>query len=209
MNTRLPVFRTLVCLLLVSTFACSRRTADLGHQDSGDFRKLQNAGCSAGTITRLQDLKISTAEIDEIILIRNAGTADETCVSLVELDHRRSTKFSEGRHVAELRNAGMSDQTIIQLHKLRAIDSWTSDIATMRRAGISDDAIEGMAKLRLKDSHFSLSGKEIAKIKNAGYGEDGIVRLLERGLNSGQVADVTALRKKGRSEEEIMRTLFP
>jgi hypothetical protein len=203
---QIVIYNMIVCLAL-AFIACGPRKDD--GRNSTLYETLHNAGCGDYTIASLVKLKITDGEAAQVVTMRNAGTSDPTVVSIFQMDRRYTPVFTIGDAVASLRNAGISDLLLLDLVGLRALPDWTSDIVAMRNAGISDQTIEDLAEMKFKTGKPVPNGAAISIIKNTGYSESGILMLCERGVTEEQVPTIVKLRNEGKTEDEIVKQLFP
>ena len=196
----------MVCILTISIVNCSQSD---GRLNSPIYQTLHKAGCGDYSIANLQKLHISEDEAEQAALMRNAGTEDNTIIRLFVISRTYQPRFVFGDAVARMRHAGMGDFTILEIADYHAIPDWADDVIAMRNAGISDITIVQFAAMKYRDGKKILSGNEIASIKNTGFTERGLLSLAEHDLTRSQIDSVIEMRNEGKSELEILQTLYP
>jgi hypothetical protein len=146
------------------------------------------------SITELQSLKISNAEIAELAVAKQAGLSDPSCIQLVRLARSRGQTFTDGQSIASLLSAGMSEPSILQLAHLNQLGIWSGEAQAMRLAGLSDPVIVAVAQ-RIVQHLPVLSGKKLADLKNAGASDAAILDMVQRGVSEAEASYYVAARQ--------------
>jgi hypothetical protein len=174
---RLPCVALAALALLA---ACTRRA---------DTRPLIEAGVSFEAVRELHRMKVTNAEVLELVRIKNAGAVEPTLLELLRIARSRDRALASAEAVVHLRNAGMSDAAVLELARLDQLDAWADEARVIRLAGFSDAVVLELARRRTAGQPVP-SGPSLAQLKNAGYTESAILDLIRKGSTD---ADVSAL----------------
>jgi hypothetical protein len=169
-----------LCLVLMGAAGCKRNRG-------ADLTPLDNLGLSYSSLEELRSLEVRSAEVPELVKAKRAGLSDAGCVDLLRIARARQHAFADGDGVASLLQVGMSEQTVLELARLNQLGLQTGEEQAMRLAGLSDRVILAMARRRAAGQP-ALSGAALARMKNAGVGEEKMLELIDRGLTDEQVA---------------------
>ena len=143
---------------------------------------LDQAGMSLGSIDQLQQAQVNDLEVQQLILVRQAGLSDDACVDLVRIAHERHKPFTDGQVVADLAGAGLKQDSVLTLARLNLLDSWAGEAEVMRLGNLSDAIILAVAKRRAAGLTV-MSGDRAAKMRNAGLSEAEILGYVEQGIS--------------------------
>ena len=196
MFKRLSVLCLAAAVLMIPT-SCK-------HLQPLDTKPLDAAGVGYASIKKLEALKITSEEIPEISRMRSAGFSDDSCVSIVEIYHRRGKPFAAGEAVAGLAKAGVRENTILELARMDQLGLGAGEFQVMRLAGLSDAIILETAKHEAAGTP-SLSGLSLGKLKNAGLRESTLLELEQRGIPDSATDQILAMRRHRATDKDILR----
>lgn len=192
----LPVTMSLVLSTLLFPACVQPRLADT--------RSLEGAGFSSGSIQQLRALQVTEPEIAELVVVKNAGASEQTCVALLQIARTHNGELRSAKAVAALRRVGMTDESVLELARLDELGPWVEEVRVMRLAGISDPIILALGRLRAQGKPI-LSGSSVAQLKNAGMSEGTILELASHGVSDAQVGAIVTARRRGVSDSDILR----
>ena len=168
-----------------------------------DTQMLDRAGMDYGAVQQLKSLKISTEEIPEILLLRDAGFSDAQCVDALQI-YRGKGKPFRSDDLVDMKKAGLADDTIFELAKMNDFGRNAGELAAMHLAGLSDAIVLEVAKHRA-DGKPVLAGASLARLKNVGVRTTTLLELTRRGVPDSEANAILAFRKHGASDKEILR----
>jgi hypothetical protein len=168
-----------------------------------DTKPLDNAGMTYDSIRQLAALEISTSEVAEVATARASGLSDATCVALFKIFRNRKQPFDAGEDAAGLFRAHVSEDTILELATLNQLGLSAGEFQAMRLAGLSDATVLAVARHRAMNQPV-LSGASLAGLKNAGVRESTLLELARRGVPDSKAGEITAFRRHGGSDAEIL-----
>ena len=159
-----------------------------------DLAPLDEAGMWFNSMDQLRGLHLTNPEVQQLVVVRQAGLTDQDCVDLVRLARSRGQMFSSGETVAALVSAGLAENSVLELAHLNQLDSWGGQAQILRLAGISDAVIMDAARRRAAGQTV-LSGAKISDLQNAGLSQSELLAILDRGTSDAE-ADAFIARKK-------------
>src|SRR5258706_1990795 len=121
----------LLLVLLLPFAACNNA------EQQSNTQALDDAGMWSNSVSELQSLNVSNAEIGELSKARQGGLSDPSCVQLIKLARRHQQPFSGGQRIADLLAAGSSEQTVLELASLGQLGLWTGESQACGFAGRS------------------------------------------------------------------------
>jgi hypothetical protein len=172
-----------------------------------DTQPLNNSGMSYNSVRQLEDLKVTSAEVADILKMHEAGFPDGDCVHVVQEFHNRGQLFGAGSAVAGLIQAGMRDQTILALADLNQLGVSAGELEAMHLAGLSDAVVLEVARHRA-DGKPVLAGATLARLKNMGVRAPTLLELTRRDIPDSEAREIISLRRRGASDAQILRR-FP
>jgi hypothetical protein len=188
----------MACVVLAFAVAgCAR-------SHSADTQSLDNSGISYSAVKQIDAMNVTAPEIQEILTAHNAGLADDDCVQIVQVFHRRGQAFKSGDAVAALLQSGMDERTIFGLAKLDELGPAYGEYEAMHLAGLSDAIVLAVAQRR-SDNEPVLSGASLAGLKNTGLRGSTLLQLARRGVPDGDAKAIISLRRRGASDSQILR----
>jgi hypothetical protein len=182
--------RALPVMLLVGLFGaagCKTKT------QPADMAALDEAGMWFNSIDELRNFHMTSPEVQQLAVARQAGISDEDCVELVRLARSRGLTFSDGEIVAGLISAGLAENSVLELDRLKQLDSWGGQAQILRLAGISDAVILDVAHRRAAGQAV-LSAAKISDLQNAGLSQRELLAMIDRGTTDAE-ADAFIARK--------------
>ena len=169
-----------------------------------DTRPLDQAGMWFNSIEQLKALKITDADVAELVKARQAGLSDAACIELLRLARNRNQPFDTGEVVAGLRRVNLSEDTILELARLNQLGLWAGEAQAMRLAGLSDQVVLAVARRRASGQP-ALSGPSLVQLKNAGMNEAELLRLLDRGTTDQEAAQMLAAHQRAMTPSGFIR----
>jgi len=168
-----------------------------------DTKPLDAAGLTYDSIQQLKAMSITTPEIAEVSAARESGFSDASCIALFKIFRDRKRPFDAGEAVAGLVGAQMSENTILELARMDELGLSAGEFEAMRLAGLSDAIVLEVARHRAANQPV-LSGASLAGLKNVGVRESTLLELARRGVPDSQANAITAFRRRGASDAEIL-----
>jgi hypothetical protein len=178
----------LLLIVLLPLGACKHA------EEQSNTQALDDAGMWSNSVSELQNLNVSNAEIGELTKARQGGLSDPTCVELIKLARRHQQPFTGGQRIADLLAAGSSEQTVLELASLNQLGLWTGEAQALRLAGLSDKVILAVARRRSQGLPV-LSGERIGDLKNSGASEAVILDFIQKGLSDERASEYIAQRE--------------
>jgi hypothetical protein len=167
---------------------------------------LDNSGMSYDAVQQLKELKISSSEVTEIVIVHEAGLSDEDCVQIIRIFRGGGGEFTASKTVTDLLRAGIGPDMILELAKLNQLGLGAGELQAMHLAGLSDAILLEVARHHAQGRPV-LSGASLATLKNAGFRESTLLEIARRGVLDSQVATILSLRRHRLSDAEILRRL--
>lgn len=169
-----------------------------------DTRPLDQAGMWFRSVEELRGLKITDAEVPELVQVRQAGISDEGCIELVRIARGRKESFASGEAITGLRRAGVGESTVVELARLNQLGAWAVEARIVRLAGFSDQVLLSVARRRAAAQPVP-SGASLARLKNSGLSEAQILTLVQRGVNDAQAEEIIAARRRAAGGTTFVR----
>ena len=160
-----------------------------------DYRPLDKAGMWSSSMESLRKLKVSDAEIAQLVALKGAGVSDDMCISLVAAAHRHQHPFSSAASAGSLNAAGFSDQQILAIADNDQLDALSGDAVMLRLIGLSDGTVQLILERRMKGLR-TMSSAEIGRLKNTGLSEREIVARIESGMTDAAADAEASAREK-------------
>lgn len=170
-----------------------------------DTRPLDQAGMWYRSIEELRQLKITDAEVAELVKARDAGTSDQACIQLVQTARSHNQPFSDGDAVANLRRAGIAEATVVELARLNQLGLWSGEALLIRLTGFSDSLILDVARRRAAGQPVP-SSASFGQLKNAGMSEADVKALVDRGATEEEVQQMIAAHQRSTEHSGFVRT---
>ena len=169
-----------------------------------DLKPLDDAGFSYSSLQQIEQLDPTKEEVAELVKTSQGGVSEAACVQLLQVARGQKRHFAEGEAVAGLHAASLADATILELARLRQIESWWGEAQAIRLTGISDRVILAVAQRRAAGQAVP-SGVSLAHLKDAGVSEATLVELLNRGMTDSDAESVVWRKKQHWTDEQILR----
>jgi len=170
-----------------------------------DTRPLDQAGMWYRSIEELRQLKITDAEVAELVKARDAGTSDQSCIQLVQIARSRNQPFSDGDAVASLRRAGIVEATVVELARLNQLGLWSGEALLIHLVGFSDSVILSVARRRAAGQSVP-SSASLGQLRNAGMSEVDVKALVDRGATEEEVQQMIAAHQRSTEHSGFVRT---
>jgi hypothetical protein len=145
------------------------------------------------SVEQLRQLKISDAEVQQLVLAHQAGLTDAACIELVRISHARQEIFASGQAAGGLLGAGFHEDSVLELARLNQLGAWSGEAQAMRLAGLSDEVVLAVAKRRAAGQPV-LSSRKIADLQNAGLTQNEIIAQINRGATDADADEIVARR---------------
>lgn len=152
---------------------------------------LDAAGMHPDAVEQLHKYQINDDEVQQVLIAGRAGMSELGCVELVRVARSRQRTFAEGDAIAELLGAGMKENSLIELVRLDQLRPFAGEAAAMRLAGLSDDVVLDVARHRAKGQAV-LAGSRLAELRDAGFSNQQLVAVLDRGMTDKQADEAIA-----------------
>jgi len=198
-RSQLLIFALALCLALAA--------ASCGRPAFVSLKPLDDVGFSFSSQQTIQQLEPTKQEVLELVKAVKGGISESSCVDLVRIARGQKRHFAEGDAVAALHAAGIADPAILELARLRQIESWSGEAQAIRLTGPSDRVILAVARRRAAGQSVP-AGTGLAHMKDAGVSEDTIIELVNRGITDNDAESVAWRKKRGWKDEQILRD-FP
>jgi hypothetical protein len=176
---RIPIAATLV-LALIAGCSNARHT---------DTTPLDQGGLYFKGVEQLRQLKISDAEVQQLVAARAAGLDDAGSIELVRIARARQQPLEAGDTVAGLLGAGFKQSSVLTLARLGQLESWAGEAQALRLSRLSDDVILAVATRRAAGQPV-LSTAKIADLQNAGLSQKELIAEINRGATDAQADDI-------------------
>ncbi len=171
---------------------------------STDVTPLDKAGVFLNSTAELKTLGVTDPEVQELLVARQAGASEATCLELVRIAHSRRKTFAAGRVVVSLVSAGMQEQSIVELSHMDQLDGYAGEAQAMRLARLSDTVILAVAHRRASGK-VTLSGPQAAALQNAGFNEAQILADISNGMTDQAVTDLINRRNRQAASQGFVR----
>lgn len=197
MAKKQPFSASLLVLTLAISAACH-------HEPKIDTLMLNNAGMTYDSVQQLKALKISTAEIPQVVEIHNAGISDSAAVELVRVFHSRNQQFDAADTVANMIQSRTQESTVIEIARMNQLGVTSGELLAIHLAGLSDPVLLEVARRHAANQPV-LSGPSLASMKNAGVSNATLLELVRRGVRDSQAPAIVAMRRHRGTDAEILR----
>jgi len=168
-----------------------------------DTTPLDAVGLNYSSIQDLRGLKITDAEVAELVKVKHAGISDKGCVELVRIARNSNQHFADGDAIMGLRQVDMSEDDVIELARLNQLGLQAGEEQAMRLAGLSDSVVLALARRRAERKP-ALSGAALAELKNAGMSQSAMLTLLDRGVTDKQVNAIIVQKQRRATDAQIL-----
>lgn len=169
-----------------------------------DTSPLDQAGMWFDGVEQLRELQVTNDEVQQLLLARQAGITDQTCVELVRLARRRNEPFTDGQAIAGLVRAGLQEQSVMALARLNQLGLLAGEAQAMRLAGLSDEVVLAVARRRNAGQPV-LSSFKAAELRNAGLTDRQILDAVNRGTTDAQADALIAQRTRAAGGHRFVR----
>ena len=167
-----------------------------------DYRPLDKAGMGSSYLEELKDLNTSDPEVAQLVKLKQARIADDTCVALVSAAHQHQHPFASADSANSLAGAGYTEFQILQMAKADKLDMLSGDLVTLRLVGLSESTVQFVMDRRLQGLPV-LSSAAISKLKNTGLTEKQIVEQMKEGLTEEQAEHEVYVRETIRNHSNL------
>jgi hypothetical protein len=158
-----------------------------------DMSPLDKAGVWFTGVEELRKLNLNDAEVQQLILARQAGFSDEGGIELVQIARAREETFADGQAAANLLRAGMRESSVIEMARLNQLGLRAGEAQAMRLARLTDDVVLAIARRRAAGQP-SLSGAGATALQNAGFSESQLLVEINRGMVDSEAEALIARR---------------
>jgi hypothetical protein len=148
----------------------------------------------SSAIEQLKSVNTSDAEVAQLVRLKQARIADDTCVSLVSASHESKHPFTSADSTVSLAAAGFSELQILEIARTDQLDFISGDAVTLRLIGLSDSTVQTVLQRRLQRIP-TLGSAEIARLKNTGLTERQILDRINQGMSDEQADKEVARRE--------------
>jgi hypothetical protein len=163
--------------------------AGCGNARHADTTPLDQGGVYFKGVERLRQLKISDAEVQQLVAARAAGLDDDGSIELVRIARTRQQPFAAGDTVAGLLGAGFKQGSVLTLARLGQLESWAGEAQALHLSRLSDDVILSVAKRRAAGQPV-LSTRKIVDLQNVGLSQTELIAEINRGATDTEADDI-------------------
>lgn len=150
-----------------------------------DYRPLDQVGMFSGSIEQLKALNPSTAEIAQVVKLKQGGISDDTCIALVSAAHAKQHLFTSSDSVASLLGARYTEYQILEFARADQLDSISGDAVMLRLVGLSDNTVQTVLHRRLQGLP-TLGSTALGRLKNTGLSEKQLLERINGGMTDEQ-----------------------
>lgn len=190
-------FLTLVALIPVCLAGCKSHPLT-------DYRPLDQVGMWSSNMEALKKLNTSDTEVAQLVILKQAGFSDDTCLVLVTAARQYNHPFASADSAVSLVRAGFTESQILDFGRSDHLDSVSSEAVTLRLIGLSDSTTMALVQRRLAGQRVLSSG-EIARLKNTGLTEAQILDRINQGMTDEQAEREVAVRNRARNQTGFVR----
>jgi hypothetical protein len=194
-------FQNRVCALLLGTLLAFGLTG-CHHKSSANTQLLDRSGMDFASVQQIRGLNVTTAEIAEILKMRDAGFSDPSCVQAVQIAHNQNQPF-RADDIIGMKQAGMTEQMIFQLAAMPDFGMNAGELEAMHLAGLSDAIVMEVARRRAEGKPV-LSGAALADLKNAGVRSATLLELVRHGVPDSEGKALLASRRHGAKDAQLL-----
>lgn len=166
-----------------------------------DYRPLDQAGMFSSDIEQLKGLNVSDAEIAQVVKLKHAGIADDTCVELVSSAHVHKRLFTSAESASNLAGAGFTEAQILEIAHADQLDAISIDAVTLKLIGLSDSTVQLVLHRHLEGQPVMASA-EISRLKNTGLTERQILERINAGMTDEQAEKEIHARESARNHKD-------
>jgi hypothetical protein len=152
----------------------------------------------SGSVEQLKALNTADPEVAQLVKLKQAGVSDDTCIELVMDAHQHKHPFSSADSAGNLARAGFTEPQILEIARADQLDALSGDAVMLRLIGLSDAMVQTILHRRL-EGQPTISGGEIAKLKNTGLTEKQILERINQGMTDEQAEKEVAARERARN----------
>ena len=163
--------------------------AGCGNARHADTTPLDQGGMYFNGVEQLRQLKISDAEVQQLVAARAAGLDDAGSIELVRIARAHQQPFAAGDTVAGLLGAGFQQGSVLTLARLGQLESWAGEAQALHLSRLSDDVILSVAKRRAAGQPV-LSTAKIVDLQNAGLSQTELIAEINRGATDTEADDI-------------------
>jgi hypothetical protein len=163
-----------------------------------DYRPLDRAGMWSSGIEQLKALNASDEEVGQLVMLKQAGVTDDTCVALVSAAHAHQHAFTSAESVANLEHASFADPAILEIARADQLDTISTEAVMLRLVGLSDATVQALLHRRMHGLP-SLSSAAIGRLKNVGLTEKQILERINQGMTDKQAEKEATARENARN----------
>lgn len=163
-----------------------------------DYRPLDQAGMNSGKVEDLKKLNTTDAEVQQMVVLKQGGITDETCIALLSAARQHQHYFTSADSIVNLSRAGFTDAQILDIAQKDQIDQISNEAITLRLIGLSDATVQNLLHRHLQRLP-TLSSGEISRLKNTGLTEGQILERINQGMTDEQADKEIAAREAKRN----------
>ncbi|GAC1619968.1 MAG: hypothetical protein PVS2B2_05470 [Candidatus Acidiferrum sp.] len=152
-----------------------------------DYRPLDKAGMGSSSFEQLKTLNTSDAEVGQMVLLKQGGISDETCVALLAAAHAHQHPFNSADSAVNLAKARFTEQQILGFAQADQMDVIGGEAITLKLIGLSEPTVMELLQRRLRGQP-TLGSAQIGRLKNTGLTERQILEQMNQGLTD-ELAD--------------------
>jgi len=183
---------------LLLTGVCFLVLAGCQTQPKTDYSALDQSGMWSTSLQELKALKVSDPEIAQLTKLKQAGTSDELCLSLLKAARDHHHDFMSAEAAMNLSRAGYSDADILEIAKSDQIDILSGEAVTLKLIGLSNPTVQAILRRRMKGLP-TLSSEQIGRLKNTAMSEKQILEFINEGYPKDKVEAFIAQREAVRN----------
>ncbi len=187
----------ILLLLVLTLLACNSAP-------KVDTSALDQTGTLFSGIAELRKLDLSEDEVKQLVLVRQAGIADEDCVDLIQLARKRGQPFNDGEAISGLLRVGSRPSSVMALARLDQLGIRAGEAQAMKLAGLSDEIVLALARRR-NAGQPALSSAKAAALRNAALTDKQILDAVNRGTTDAQADAIIAQRNRAAGGTRFVR----
>jgi hypothetical protein len=172
-------------------------------KSSANTQLLDRSGMDYASVQQIRGLNVTTAEVAEVLKMRDAGFPDASCVQAVQIAHNQNQPF-RADDIIGMKQAGMSEQMIFELAAMPDFGRNAGELEAMHLAGLSDAIVMEVARRRVEGKPV-LSGASLADLKNAGVRSATLLELVRHGVPDSEGKALLASRRHGAKDAQLLQ----
>lgn len=172
-------------------------------KSSANTQLLDRSGMDFASVQQIRGLNVTTAEVAEILKMRDAGFPDASCVQAVQIAHNQNQPF-RADDIIGMKQAGMTEQMIFELAGMPGFGENAGELEAMHLAGLSDAIVMEVARRRAGGKPV-LSGASLADLKNAGVRNATLLELVRHGVPDSEGKALLASRRHGAKDAQLLQ----